>query len=108
MKLLNFIETNRFTKRITKLLSDDDYAKIQLFLCEFPEFGKIIKDSGGIRKIRCGVEGRGKSGGARVIYFWVVSREKILMLDVYAKNEKEDLSPEDVKILRREIEELLK
>ena len=108
MKLFDFIETARFTKRIVKLLSDDEYAKIQLFICEFPDFGKIIKGSGGMRKARCRIEGRGKSGGARIIYYWVVSREQILMLDIYAKNEKEDLSPDEIKMLRREVEELLK
>lgn len=108
MKFLDFIETSHFTKQIVKLISDDEYAKIQLFLCEFPDFGKIIKGSGGIRKMRCGIEGRGKSGGARVIYYWAVSREQILMLDIYAKNEKENLSPDEVKKLRREVEELLK
>ncbi len=108
MKLLDFIETAHFTKRIVKLLSDDEYAKIQLFICEFPDFGKIIKGSNGIRKARCGIEGRGKSGGARVIYYWAVSRNQILMLDIYTKNEKENLSPNEIKILRREVEDLLK
>ena len=108
MNFFDFTETSRFTKKITKLLSDDDYAKVQLLLCRFPEFGKIIKGGGGIRKVRCGLEGRGKSGGARVIYFWAVSHDKILMLDVYAKNEKENLSPDEIKILRQEVEELLK
>lgn len=108
MKFFDFIETSRFTKKITKLLSDDDYAKIQLFLCASPDFGKIIKGGSGIRKIRCRVEGRGKSGGARVIYFWAVSREQILMLDVYAKNEKENLTPEEIKILRQEYGGIIK
>ena len=64
--------------------------------------------SGGIRKIRCGVDNRGKSSGARIIYYYAVSRDKILLLDVYAKNEKENLSPNEIKTLRREVEELIK
>ncbi len=108
MILFDFIETARFTKRIVKLLSDDEYSTIQLYLCEFPDFGKIIKGSGGIRKARCGIDNRGKSGGARVIYYWAVSRGQILMLDIYTKNEKENLSPTEIKMLRQEVEELLK
>lgn len=108
MKLLDFVETSRFTKRIMKLLSDDDYSKIQLFLCEFPDFGKIIKGGGGIRKMRCRIENKGKSGGARLIYYWAVSRELILMLDVYPKNEKENLTPDEIISLRHEVEEFLR
>ncbi len=109
MKMLfGFAETSRFTRKIVKLLSDDDFAEIQLFISENPDFGKIIKGSGGIRKIRCGVDNRGKSSGARIIYYYAVSRDKILLLDVYAKNEKENLSPNEIKILRREVEELIR
>ncbi len=106
--LLGFAETSRFTRKIVKLLSDDDFAEIQQFISENPDFGKIIQGSGGIRKIRCGVDNRGKSSGARIIYYYAVSRDKILLLDVYAKNEKENLSLNEIKILRREVEELIK
>ena len=64
--------------------------------------------SGGIRKIRCGVDNRGKSSGARIIYYYAVSCDKILLLDVYAKNEKENLSPNEIRILRREVEEFIR
>lgn len=107
-KLFNFTETNRFTKQVVKLFSDDDYAEIQQFICEHPDFGKIIQGSGGIRKMRCKVDNRGKSGGARIIYYWAVSREKILLLDIYAKNEKENLAAGEIKNLRCEVEEFLK
>lgn len=99
MKLLGFTETHRFTKRIVNLLSDEDYAKLQSDLCAEPEVGAIIKGSGGIRKMRLSFGKRGKSGGARVIYYWAVSREKIVMLDIYAKNEKEDLTDNELKKL---------
>ena len=74
-------------------------------MCENPDFGKIIKGSGGIRKVRWAVAGKGKSGGVRVLYYWIVSREKIIFLDIYAKNEKEIPSDSEMKLLRKIIEE---
>ena len=84
---------------MTNLLTDDEYAKLQNDLCDEPEAGAIIKGGGGIRKIRWSFGGRGKRGGARIIYYWAVSREKIIMLDIYAKNEKEDLTRTELKNL---------
>lgn len=103
--LFGFQETQRFTKRIVDLLSDEQYAKLQADLCYEPEIGAIIKGSGGIRKMRLSFGGKGKRGGARVIYYWAISRERILMLDIYAKNEKEDLTQTEIKELRRYVEE---
>ena len=94
-----------FTRRITALLTDDEYAELQEDLLERPDLGVVIPASGGIRKLRVPAKGRGKSGGARVIYYWVVRRNRILFLRVYAKNEKSDLTREEVKDLRRGIEE---
>lgn len=105
MILFGFSETHRFTKRVTNLLSDEEYAKLQNDLCDEPEIGAIIEGSGGIRKMRWSFGGRGKRGGARVIYYWAVSREKIFLLDIYAKNEKEDLTQTEIKELRRVVEE---
>ena len=70
MNLFGFTETPEFTKKIVDLLSDDQLANLQIFLCENPDFGKIIKGSGGIRKVRWSAGGKGKSGGVRVLYYW--------------------------------------
>ncbi len=96
----SFRETIAFTRRLLKLLDDDEYATLQEELTEYPEQGKIIKGSGGIRKMRWSLEGRGKRGGARVIYYFASSDEEIFMLDIYAKNEKTDLLPDEIKELR--------
>ena len=105
MNLFGFTETPEFTKKILNLLSDDQLASLQIFLCENPDFGKIIKGSGGIRKVRWSAGGKGKSGGVRVLYYWVVSRDKIIFLDMYAKNEKEILSQSEMKLLGKVVEE---
>ena len=98
-----FVETPVFTRCLEKYLSDDNYSELQIFLAAYPETGKIIKHSGGIRKIRWAGSGRGKRGGLRVIYYWWVSKNRISMLTIYPKNERDDLSPDQLKQLRNQL-----
>jgi mRNA-degrading endonuclease RelE of RelBE toxin-antitoxin system len=102
-----FIETPLFTKLIQGYLSDEAYAELQQVLLLRPETGPVIPQSGGLRKIRWAVEHRGKRGGLRVIYYWVTAEAIIYMLFLYQKNEQEDLTPEQLKLLRRLIKEYL-
>ncbi len=67
------IETRTFTRQVTALLSDDEYRALQTELAGRPDAGAIIQGSGGIRKLRWSVHGRGKRGGVRVIYYWAVA-----------------------------------
>lgn len=103
---MELIETRVFTRQITGLLSDEAYREFQLRLAENPELGAIIKGGGGIRKVRVAVRGRGKRGGARVIYYWAMRRHIVLLLFAYSKNESADLTAKQVvelaKIVRRE------
>ncbi|WHZ10130.1 MAG: RelE-like translational repressor toxin [Burkholderiaceae bacterium] len=66
---MEFVETPTFTRMVTALLSDDEYREMQNELAEDPERGDLIKGGGGIRKLRHAMQGRGKSGGVRVIYY---------------------------------------
>ena len=100
-----FEELAPFTKRVTDLMDDDDLARVQLLLLARPDAGKVIPKSGGLRKLRVAAKGHGKRGGARMIYYWVVARDRILLLDIYAKNEQEDLSAGELKQLRTLIED---
>ncbi len=61
--------------------------------------------SGGLRKVRWALKGRGKRGGSRVIYYWAATRDAILMLMIYSKNEQDDLTPGQLAILRHILEE---
>ncbi len=98
------IETSIFTRRVTQLLSDDEYRELQATLVERPKAGPVIPGSGGIRKLRWSASGRGKRGGARVIYYWATEQERILMLLIYAKNESDDLTQDQIKTLRQILE----
>jgi len=106
--LYSFIETAWFTKRVSELLTDEEYNKLQWRLIEFPDAGNVIKGSGGIRKIRQSAKGKGTRGGARVIYYFAAENREIFMLDIYAKNEKEDLSIEQIRELRNLVKAWIK
>ena len=82
------------------LLDDDELAQVQTLLFEQPDAGKVIPKPAGLRKLRVAAKGHGKRGGARIIYYWVVAHDRILPLDIYAKNEQEDLSASELKQLR--------
>ena len=99
------IETSIFTRQITALLSDEDYGAFQSRLSANPGLGALIKGGGGIRKIRMAVESRGKRGGARVIYYWAVRRDLILLLYAYPKNVSADLTPKQVAQLAKVVKE---
>lgn len=96
-------ETSVFTKKITTLLNDEEYRRLQNTLVEMPNSGKIIQGSGGIRKIRWGGSGRGKRGGIRIIYYWATRHNQIFMLYAFAKNERDDLTKDQLLMLRKTV-----
>lgn len=100
-----FIETAVFSRRLEKLLSDDEYSLLQKELMTNPDKGDLIRHSGGLRKLRWAAEGRGKRGGLRIIYYWAVIKHQIYMLYVYPKSKQENLTPAQLSALRRIIEE---
>lgn len=77
-----FIETSLFTKLLPRYLNDDEYLALQWYLLEYPDAGDIIRGSGGVRKVRWSLPGKGKSGGIRVIYYWKVFVDEIWLLIV--------------------------
>ncbi|MCY3628154.1 MAG: type II toxin-antitoxin system RelE/ParE family toxin [Gammaproteobacteria bacterium] len=98
------IETHIFTRRMKELMSDEEYGELQEALVDCPDIGDIIQGSRGLRKVRWRLEGRGKSGGVRVIYYWMKKNEQIYMLYVYPKSRQGDLTSEQVKELKSIVE----
>lgn len=101
----SFVLTSGFEKSWADLgLGDDELRVLQSLLIHDPESGDVIQGTGGARKIRIPMEGRGKSGGGRVIYVDVVVRERIYLLLAYPKNVQADLTPEQKKLVRKIIQ----
>ena len=102
---MRFIETPVFTRAIVALLEEEAYRFLQLALLQRPEHGAVIPRSGGLRKMRWSLKGRGKRSGLRVIYFWDEASETFYMLYAYSKNEQEDLTAAQLRLLSRVVRE---
>lgn len=100
-----FIETKVFTRLVEEYLSDDEYLQLQTALTRDPEAGPVIPESGGIRKLRWGLPGRGKRGGLRVIYYLRSQNGVIWLLTLYPKNVVENIPTHVLRKIRREIED---
>lgn len=96
-----FIESAVFTKQARELLSDETYAEFQQYLAQCPEAGDVMRETGGLRKIRWSVPGSGKKGGVRVIYYHVSAKAQVRLLLIYRKGVKDDLTPAEKKVLRK-------
>ena len=98
------IETSVFTRQIQQMLTEDEYRQLQMALVIRPDSGALIPGSGGLRKLRWAASGRGKRGGARLIYYWAVPQNQIILLFIYPKNVQDDLTPDQVRALRKIVE----
>lgn len=98
------IETTIFTSLINDLMSDDEYRELQEALLNRPNIGALITGGGGLRKVRWKLEGVGKSGGVRIIYYWVTTDHQIRMLYVYPKGKQEALTRQQLAMLRKIVE----
>ena len=105
---MEIIETSIFTRQITKCMTDDEYAELQIELSEHPDAGPRIPGGNGIRKLRWGAPGIGKRGGYRVIYYWMDAKNRIYMLMIYSKNEQENLDKNQIAMLAKVIDQLEK
>jgi hypothetical protein len=99
------VETSIFTRQVQELLPDEEYGRLQAALVSRPTQGSLIKGTGGLRKMRWALPGKGKRGGVRVIYYWAVTQDQLLMLFMYPKTERDDLSRPQLKILKEIVEQ---
>jgi mRNA-degrading endonuclease RelE of RelBE toxin-antitoxin system len=100
---VEFIETTAFTRYVYEYLSDDEYSGLQSFLLQYPAAGKVVPGSGGIRKVRWAMSGKGKSGGVRVIYYYKRQDDEIWLLTIYSKNEVENIPAHILRQIAKEI-----
>lgn len=89
-------------------LSEEQLRSLELLLLQSPQRGDVIEGTGGARKLRIQLEGRGKRGGGRVIYLDVFEKESLYLLFAYPKNVQADLSPDQKKVIRTMIEAIRK
>ncbi len=92
---ITVVETPEFISRAKRLLAEGDREELIGYLAHNPTAGDVVPGAGGIRKIRWRLEGRGKRGGARVIYFFHGVSVPLFLLTAFAKNERVDLSQAD-------------
>lgn len=100
-----FIETSLFSKLVYTYLTEDEYLGLRSFLLVYPDAGPVVPGSGGVRKLRWAVAGRGKRGGVRVIYYWKRPDGEIWMLTIYAKNETSTIPAHILKKIAKEIDD---
>jgi hypothetical protein len=99
-KPITVAETSLFVKQAEAVWSVEERLEFIDFIAEHPEAGDLIPGTGGIRKVRWSRAGSGKRGGVRVIYFYYDDERPLYLLMVYAKARKEDLTPDEARILR--------
>lgn len=100
--LLHFIHTPDFDECLIDIpLSDDELREVQQILQAHPEAGAVIRGTGGVRKLRAAAKHRGKSGGARLLYYYVIEHEVIYLLLAYDKSETDEISEGGRKVLRQ-------
>lgn len=90
--LMTVVETPFFLRKAATMLDEDERSELVAFVAANPEAGRVIPESGGIRKARWAKEGKGKSGSFRVIYYLHSENFPLFLLTVYAKNQKANLT----------------
>jgi hypothetical protein len=107
-KLVTFIETKVFSRRLSGIISDEAFAAFQAELAQDPEKGPVIEGTGGLRKIRCRLDGRGKSGSLRIIYLCIKDKSHIHLVFVFAKKESATLTAEQKRQLKSVVDAIKK
>jgi hypothetical protein len=104
---MTFVELRLFMAFRDRYWTDDELVELQDFLTSAPASGDLITSSGGLRKIRWRTQGRGKRGGARVIYYWDMRRNRIYLLYGYVKAERDDLTRRQLKAIKALLRDLI-
>ena len=92
--MFEFVELAPFAEARDRLFSEDEFRDLQIYLCEQPNAGDVIPGSSGCRKLRWSAKGKGKRGGARVIYFLRLASGQIILVTAYGKNVRDNIPHE--------------
>ena len=101
-----FVELTPFVAFCNEYWTDEDVRAMQNFLLVMPDAGDLIRGGAGLRKLRWSAQGRGKRGGARVIYYWHVPGHRIYLIYGYVKRRTGGLTAQQLKVLRELMEEI--
>ena len=101
------VETEEFLRKARSLMSDAEREDLVAFLGASPAAGRIVEGTGGVRKVRWGLAGKGKRGGARVIYYYHSERLPLFLLTTYPKNEKANLTQAERNAMKRLVQILV-
>jgi len=105
MPMHTVVETSAYLREGSKLLSDTEREGVVSTIANDPEIGEVITGTGGFRKIRIALQGGGKSGGSRVIYYFCDETMPVFLMRIYAKNDKANLSAAEKNQLKKLSEE---
>lgn len=100
----SFVELDAFTEEVMRVADDEVLREFQLALASNPESGDLIRHSGGLRKARMKLPGRGKSGGARVIYLWLPQTRRFILFMLYTKSTRTNLTADQLARLRTAVD----
>ncbi len=101
MRDITITELPPFSKKVAKILNPNELAALRGYLAQHPDKGDVIPGTGGLRKLRWATTGKGKRGGARVIYYYFVTGASLFLMTCYKKSDREDLTADEKKQLRR-------
>jgi hypothetical protein len=105
--MITIAETLPFQRKTSSLLTDEERSELISYLAEHPQAGVLIQGTGGIRKLRWARQGKGKSGGIRVVYYFHNETMPLYLLAAFAKNEKANISNEEKLLLAKGVKELV-
>jgi len=98
---ITVLQLPKFKTEAMELIGTDGIEELAVYLIDHPNAGDVIQGSGGVRKLRWAAKGKGKRGGARIIYLYIVVAARIFLIRCYAKNVKTDLTADEKKHLRQ-------
>ena len=98
------IETPVYLNKVDRILTDDERDSFAVFIASNPQAGSVVRSSGGVRKVRWAQQGRGKSGGVRIIYYNKLDNGEIWLLTIYAKGDRSTIPSHELKVIKEAID----